>query len=354
MARPPGNAPGREPARPRAAGTAAAGGMGRRRVLVHSSGFTMSPYADIKPAGEDTKSVARVAPPQALALLPGQLRWLSAGSRALRTPSGTRVGAMSADGRRTRGQSSLQRRSAARTAVVWDALRDVLDDAGYARPAGRRGRHRRRHRRLRGPGRRARPPGHGRRPQPRRPGHARPSRRRERGRRPGHRPPGRPGHACPTWSRTAAPTWCSATASWRSSTTRRPRWRALAAVLRPGGTLSLLVNQRHAAVVARAMAGHFAAGPGAARRARRPAAPGGRHRPPVHRRRDHRGCSTRPGSTPRHDARRPGVRRPGAQLAGRPRARCRRRPWSSSSGRSPTRPEYLTLATQIHTLATRR
>ena len=36
-----------------------AGGMGRRRVLVHSSGFKMSPYADIKPAGEDTKQVAR-------------------------------------------------------------------------------------------------------------------------------------------------------------------------------------------------------------------------------------------------------------------------------------------------------
>lgn len=31
----------------------------------------------------------------------------------------------------------------------------------------------------------------------------------------------------------------------------------IAKVLRPGGTLSLLVNQRHAAVVARAMAGHF-------------------------------------------------------------------------------------------------
>jgi SAM-dependent methyltransferase len=31
----------------------------------------------------------------------------------------------------------------------------------------------------------------------------------------------------------------------------------LAQVLRPGGTLSLLVSQRHAAVVARAMAGHF-------------------------------------------------------------------------------------------------
>ena len=33
--------------------------------------------------------------------------------------------------------------------------------------------------------------------------------------------------------------------------------RALRRVLRPGGTLSLLVAQRHAAVVARAMAGHF-------------------------------------------------------------------------------------------------
>jgi error-prone DNA polymerase len=36
-----------------------AGGMGRRRVLVHSSGFRMSPYSDIKPAGEDTRNVAR-------------------------------------------------------------------------------------------------------------------------------------------------------------------------------------------------------------------------------------------------------------------------------------------------------
>ncbi len=31
----------------------------RRRVLVHTSGFQMSPYSDIKPAGEDAKSVAR-------------------------------------------------------------------------------------------------------------------------------------------------------------------------------------------------------------------------------------------------------------------------------------------------------
>jgi error-prone DNA polymerase len=31
----------------------------QRRVLVHSSGFQMSPYSDIKPAGEDGKAVAR-------------------------------------------------------------------------------------------------------------------------------------------------------------------------------------------------------------------------------------------------------------------------------------------------------
>ena len=40
--------------------------MGRRRVLVHSSGFAMSPYSDIKPAGEDTKDVR----PQAVAPQP--------------------------------------------------------------------------------------------------------------------------------------------------------------------------------------------------------------------------------------------------------------------------------------------
>ncbi|MBA3308907.1 MAG: DNA polymerase III subunit alpha [Nocardioidaceae bacterium] len=33
-----------------------AGGMGRRRVLVHPSGFKQSPYSDIRPAGDDTKS----------------------------------------------------------------------------------------------------------------------------------------------------------------------------------------------------------------------------------------------------------------------------------------------------------
>jgi len=31
----------------------------RSRVLVHSSGFQMSPYADVKPSGEDVRAVAR-------------------------------------------------------------------------------------------------------------------------------------------------------------------------------------------------------------------------------------------------------------------------------------------------------
>jgi error-prone DNA polymerase len=38
-----------------------------RPVLVHPTGFRMSPYADIKPAGEETKLAARrvaTAPPR--------------------------------------------------------------------------------------------------------------------------------------------------------------------------------------------------------------------------------------------------------------------------------------------------
>lgn len=38
---------------------APAGGMGRRRVLVHSSGYQVSPYSDVKPAGDSAKDVAR-------------------------------------------------------------------------------------------------------------------------------------------------------------------------------------------------------------------------------------------------------------------------------------------------------
>ena len=63
--------------------------------------------------------------------------------------------------------------------------------------------------------------------------------------------------ACSTSPVPAAPTWCCATACSRSSTTRPRRWPRSPTVLRPGGVLSLLVAQRHAAVVARAMAGHF-------------------------------------------------------------------------------------------------
>ena len=40
-----------------------------RPVLVHPTGFRMSPYADIKPAGEDSKVAARRAasgPPRKL------------------------------------------------------------------------------------------------------------------------------------------------------------------------------------------------------------------------------------------------------------------------------------------------
>jgi error-prone DNA polymerase len=54
-----GNAPGSVDGAGAGAGHGAAGGMGRRRVLVHSSGFAMSPYADIKPPGEDAKSAPR-------------------------------------------------------------------------------------------------------------------------------------------------------------------------------------------------------------------------------------------------------------------------------------------------------
>jgi error-prone DNA polymerase len=38
-----------------------AGGMGRRRILVHPSGYRQSPYADIKPAGAE-----QGAPPRKL------------------------------------------------------------------------------------------------------------------------------------------------------------------------------------------------------------------------------------------------------------------------------------------------
>ncbi len=51
------------PAREEPAAGYTAGGMGRRRVLVHSSGFRQSPYTDVRPAGDE---VNRGAPPRKL------------------------------------------------------------------------------------------------------------------------------------------------------------------------------------------------------------------------------------------------------------------------------------------------
>ncbi|MGB8020716.1 MAG: DNA polymerase III subunit alpha [Candidatus Nanopelagicales bacterium] len=59
-------------------GRTAAGGMGqRRRVLLHASGFKQSPYADVKPAGEDPASVPRS---QDQTRAPGKLWHASPGS----------------------------------------------------------------------------------------------------------------------------------------------------------------------------------------------------------------------------------------------------------------------------------
>jgi error-prone DNA polymerase len=60
MTRPPTGASA-EVYEPREVGKAgSAGGMGRpRRVLVHPSGFRQSPYADLKPPGDDVKGAAR-------------------------------------------------------------------------------------------------------------------------------------------------------------------------------------------------------------------------------------------------------------------------------------------------------
>jgi 2-polyprenyl-3-methyl-5-hydroxy-6-metoxy-1,4-benzoquinol methylase len=132
----------------------------------------------------------------------------------------------------------------------------------------------------------------------------------------------------------------------------RTALRTLATALRPGGTLSLLVNQRHAAVVTRAMAGHFTA----ARTLLEGGVPEG-----------HEGHSTGRRFTageitavldeagldagPMHAVRvfvdlvpsslvdlEPGAAQALVEL----------------ERAVATRPEYLTLATQIHTLATRR
>src|SRR3954452_2318289 len=120
---------------------------------------------------------------------------------------------------------------------------------------------------------------------------------------------------------------------------------ALARVLRPGGTLSLLVSQRHAAVVARAMAGHF-------QQARTLLDPDGA---PTRRftADEVSAALDRAG----FDARTmPAVRvfvylAPGAPVDLEPGAASA---LVALEREVATRPEYLALATQIHALATRR
>ncbi|MEZ0490709.1 DNA polymerase III subunit alpha [Kineococcus sp. TBRC 1896] len=70
------------PTHPREHGPAA-GGTVRRRILVHASGFRQSPYADLAPAGEDTRnsrSLARAAAPPSGAVPERKLWHSSSGS----------------------------------------------------------------------------------------------------------------------------------------------------------------------------------------------------------------------------------------------------------------------------------
>ena len=151
-------------------------------------------------------------------------------------------------------------------------------------------RHRRRHRRLRGPGGRARPPGHRGRPQPRRPRDPRPAGRGARCRRPGHRPPGRPRQPARAGPRRTASTWCCATASSRWSTTRPRRW--------PRSPRCSVPAARSACWSASGTPpwspGRWPATSTRPRSSSTTPRRGG-SRPPVHRRGDHHACSTRPG-----------------------------------------------------------
>ena len=122
----------------------------------------------------------------------------------------------------------------------------------------------------------------------------------------------------------------------------------IAAVLRPGGTLSLLVAQRHAAVVARAMAGHFAQAralldsepPGSAR----PAAGSPPTRSPR--------CSPTPASIPAsvHAVRVFADLVPSALVDLEPGAG---QALVELEQAVADRPEYLPLATQVHVVASR-
>ena len=124
---------------------------------------------------------------------------------------------------------------------------------------------------------------------------------------------------------------------------------AIAGVLRPGGHLSLLVAQRHAAVVARAMAGHFQAArdlldAGSSTASLRP------RRAPVHRARSSSRCSPTPvwRPSPVHAVRVFADLVPGSLLDLEPGATAALVALEQAVA---TRPEYLPLATQLHVLA---
>ena len=215
------------------AATSAAGGMGRRRVLVHSSGFQMSPYADIKPAGEDTKDVARKLWHRS----PG-----SAGMTGRRPRVGSHVG-QRAPGQRPhrRGVGGAGARARPGRSLGRQRIVDIGGGTGgFAVRVAELG-----HRvtvvdpspdALAALDRRAREVGVD-----------------------GHRGPGRPGRPVLAGGRLGRRPGDVVLCHGVLEVVDDPA-AALATireVLRPGGTLSLLVAQRHAAVVARAMAGHF-------------------------------------------------------------------------------------------------
>jgi S-adenosylmethionine-dependent methyltransferase len=142
---------------------------------------------------------------------------------------------------------------------------------------------------------------------------------------------------------------------------------ALAGVLRPGGTLSLLVNQRHAAVVARAMAGHFAQARALLEPARLPSDPGPAARNGAESRTDEPGGAGQRRFTAEQITEALGAAgldveamhavRVFVDLV--PSAMVDLEPGAAQAlveleRAVATRPEYLPLGTQIHTLATRR
>ena len=216
-----------------------------RRVLVHSSGFQMSPYADIKPAGDDTRDVAAAKPVAPQPGEPGMTpdvplvpRTIPLGLPPCQPASAASPSAPAWCGQRSarcwrrptptapcRPGSSTSAAAPAGSPSRWPSWATT---SGSSTPA------------------------------------------------PTPWPPstdGRGRAASPTGSPASRATSATSPVSSRRGSVDlvlchgvlevvddpAAALAAIAGVLRPGGHLSLLVAQRHAAVVARAMAGHFQA-----------------------------------------------------------------------------------------------